>query len=53
MSEKKTDIGNPIGQPSIWLISVLFAEKTHSAVNLFNSFPKTDFLQNGFNTFLT
>ena len=47
MSEKTTDTGPPIGNPSICFIKREFTEKTHSFVNFTNNFLKTDLLQKG------
>ena len=52
MSAKTTDMGPPIGQPSIRLINQLLTKKVHSFVDFINNFLKIDFLLIGSITFL-
>ena len=47
MSEKATNTGPSIGDPSIFFIKWEFTEKTHSFVNFTNDILKIDFLENG------
>ena len=52
MSEKTTDMGPPIGHPSIYLIKLSLVENTDSFVNFTNKFLKKDFVDKGFNSLL-
>ena len=44
-SEKTTEMGPPVGQPSICFMSLLLIENTHSLVNFNSNFLNIDFLQ--------
>ena len=52
ISQKTTDIGPPIWQPSIRFNNFPMAENTHPFINLRKSFCKIDFFHKGFYFFL-